>query len=66
MCEICLQYICPSGCPNAPEPPHIHCDLCDIEIYEGDCCYDINDMTICESCMEKDYERIYNSESDKQ
>ena len=41
MCEICHKYVCPSGCPNAPEPEIMgYCLRCaeelrvDYEYYE--------------------------------
>lgn len=52
MCEICRQSMCPSGCPNAPEPPvYTECDECDESIYDGDEYYAIGDRNYCESCV---------------
>lgn len=56
MCEICRQYRCPSGCPNAPEPPlFTKCEACGAEIYDGDEYYDIDDHKYCESCVQGGY-----------
>lgn len=52
MCEICRRYICPSGCPNAPEPPlFAECEGCGAEIYVGDEYYEIADHKYCEACV---------------
>lgn len=56
MCEYCHQYRCPSGCPNAPEPPIFnHCEACGAEIYDGDEYYEIDDHVYCESCVQGGY-----------
>ena len=52
MCEICHQTFCPSGCPNAPEPPvFAECDSCGTEIYDGNEYYEINGCNYCEDCV---------------
>lgn len=56
---------CPSGCPNAPEPPHIHCDLCGQEIYQEDYYYYIDGFDICEDCLEKEYRKVYYDQNEK-
>lgn len=54
MCEECHQNPCHPQCPNADEPKiKFFCELCDAAIYEDECCYDINEMIICEDCVEK-------------
>lgn len=63
MCEECHMFTCPSGCPNAPEPPHIHCELCNQEIYDDDYYYDIDDLKICGDCVNREYRLTYNSEN---
>lgn len=56
MCEICRQSICPSGCPNAPDPPlFAKCEACGAEIYDGDEYYKIDDHKYCESCVQGGY-----------
>ena len=56
MCEICRKYKCPSGCPNAPEPPiFAFCYECDAEIYDGDAYYEIEERKYCESCVSSSY-----------
>ena len=52
MCEICRRVICPSGCPNAPEPKQVFiCSGCCKPIYEGDEYYDILGEQFCEDCI---------------
>ena len=54
MCKICRQTICPSGCPNAPEPtPVYRCDSCGEPIYAGDTYYYINYERWCEDCIDE-------------
>lgn len=37
MCDICRQFPCPPGCPNAPGPIAVFvCSGCDRDIYEGE------------------------------
>lgn len=56
MCEICHCSTCPSGCPNAPEPPvYAECDECGETIYDGDEYYEIGDHKFCESCVVSGY-----------
>ena len=56
MCEICRKYICPSGCPNAKEPPiFAECEACGMPIYDGDEYYNIDDHKYCESCVHSGY-----------
>lgn len=65
MCDICHYSICPSSCPNAPEPPKFgKCAKCGEIIYDGDEYYEIDEKTYCEACVyesyrtaEVDYER---------
>lgn len=52
MCDICRFTVCPSGCPNAPEPPlFADCEECGEHIYDGDEYYEILDHKLCESCV---------------
>lgn len=52
MCEICHRSICPSACPNAPEPPVCgRCEECGGDIREGDEYYKIGEHIFCESCV---------------
>ena len=52
MCDICRFSICPSGCPNAPEPPvYAECEECGAEIYDGDEFYEIGEHKFCEACV---------------
>ena len=56
MCEICRRHRCPSGCPNAPEPPlFTKCEACGAEIYDGDEYYNIDEHNYCESCVQGGY-----------
>lgn len=59
MCEICRQYICPNGCPNAEDNHAETCYICEKWIYPGEefarieseyavCCECLNDMTVSE------------------
>lgn len=52
MCEICRQYVCPSSCPNAPEPPvFARCSMCGAEILEGEEYHEIINEPVCEECV---------------
>ena len=52
MCEYCHKYICPSACPNAPDPPvFAKCSACGAEIYDGEDYYEIFDECICLDCV---------------
>ena len=43
MCEICRQYRCPAGCPNAPDPPAVvACEYCGENIVVGDEYFEYN------------------------
>ena len=56
MCEVCHRYICPSACPNAPEPPvYAKCEICGAKIYDGDAYYEIEDHKFCEACVSGAY-----------
>lgn len=53
MCEICRQSICPSGCPNAPDPPVFgECVECGELILVGDDYYDFFGDPYCEKCVD--------------
>ena len=53
MCEICHMGICPSGCPNAPEPPTVFiCSGCGEAIVEGDDYWDIMGEQWCKKCID--------------
>jgi hypothetical protein len=52
MCEECRQSRCPSGCPNAPEPPMVHiCSECGEAIVDGDDYYEIGGDPYCDDCV---------------
>lgn len=52
MCEYCRRYICPSGCPNARVPQiFAECEVCRLDIYEGDEYYEIGEHKFCEACV---------------
>lgn len=56
MCDECHFFTCPSGCPNAPEPPVFdYCEACGVEIYEGDEYYEIDAHCYCEACVQGGY-----------
>ena len=56
MCDYCRRSICPSSCPNAPEPQVFgHCDECGETIYDGDEYYKIGNHKYCESCVQGGY-----------
>ena len=53
MCDICRQFPCPSGCPNAAEPRTVFvCSGCDQDIYEGDNVFHIMGEQFCETCIQ--------------
>ena len=53
MCSVCHMTVCPSGCPNAPEPKPIHtCARCKDDIYDGDAYADLGGEIYCESCID--------------
>ena len=53
MCDICQHFICPSACPNSPEPIHVfECSGCGYSIYEGDDYWDIMGEQWCKECVE--------------
>ena len=52
MCEICHQYRCPSGCPNAPDPePIAICKHCLEDIVVGDEYYEYDGEKYHEDCF---------------
>jgi hypothetical protein len=52
MCDICRRSICPSSCPNAPEPERFGtCSVCGAKILDGEDYYNINDDYWCEECI---------------
>lgn len=56
MCQLCRHFICPSGCPNAPEPPVFgECEECGAKIYDGDEYYQIGEHKFCEACVNGSY-----------
>ena len=56
MCDICWRAICPSGCPNAKEPPKFgKCEECGETIYDGDEYYAIGDHKFCEACVRSSF-----------
>lgn len=53
MCSICGYSKCPSGCPNADEPPAVYeCDVCGESIVVGDEYVDIDGKKIHRECFE--------------
>lgn len=53
MCAECHQNPCSPQCPNADEPePEFLCEICSAPVYEGEEYYLINDMSICECCVD--------------
>lgn len=56
MCVLCRRFICPSNCPNAPEPPvFADCEECGAKIYDGDEYYQIGEHKFCEACVSGSY-----------
>ena len=54
MCKICHQHICPSACPNAPEPRAVYvCSECGGRILEGEYVWHIMGEQYCESCIDE-------------
>lgn len=52
MCKECGRFICPSGCPNAPEPAKFDkCMGCGRDILDGEDYYDIDGEPWCEDCI---------------
>lgn len=52
MCEYCHKSICPSSCPNFPEPPlFAECEECGEKIYDGDEYYAVGDHKYCVACV---------------
>jgi len=52
MCDECRQYHCPTGCPNALEPPVIHvCAGCNESIVEGQDYYEVCGEAYCDDCV---------------
>lgn len=58
MCELCKQFICPSNCPNAPEPtPDSECKKCKRPLYKGDRVFRIDKEVVwCEFCVDDSIE----------
>lgn len=53
MCSECRQNPCDPRCPNADEPEAIYfCESCGNGIFKGDYYWDIDEMIICENCIE--------------
>jgi predicted metal-binding protein len=69
MCDICRQFVCPGGCPNAPEAHAVFvCSGCDRDIYEGEDVYHIMGEQFCERCIERAKEVaefVYDEEDDQ-
>lgn len=53
MCSICHMSRCPSGCPNAPDPPAVTtCVRCGEPITPGNEYARIGGLDYCESCID--------------
>lgn len=53
MCQICHMSKCPSGCPNAPDPPSVTtCAICGGPIVPGDEYARIDGLDYCEYCID--------------
>lgn len=53
MCEICQRMICPSNCPNAPEPEEVeHCEYCDEGIFEDEKMIEVNGKFYHLDCLD--------------
>ena len=53
MCDICYNFPCLSGCPNAePDTPVCQCSRCKTAIYEGDKIAEIGNKVLCEDCVD--------------
>ena len=53
MCKECGKSICPSMCPNAPEPSAVYiCDGCGYGIYEGEHYWKFDGKRYCENCVD--------------
>lgn len=51
MCDECRSTPCNPSCPYEETPPVYCCEICGAEIYEGDYWWDVNDMILCEDCV---------------
>ena len=51
MCEICHQYFCPAGCPNAKETPFATCIYCNENIVIGENYYEFDGERYHEDCF---------------
>lgn len=58
MCEYCRRSgYHAMGCPNAPDDPRVYrCAECGEAIYEGDKVYFLQQVPICEDCVESSCE----------
>lgn len=53
MCDVCHMNRCPSGCPNAPDPPAVAvCKRCGDDIVPGDEYAVIDGVPYCEGCID--------------
>ncbi|WP_278941171.1 hypothetical protein [Anaerotruncus colihominis] len=53
MCLICHMIRCPSGCPNASDPPTVTtCQRCKEPIVPGDEYANIDGVDYCEACID--------------
>lgn len=52
MCSVCGRIPCRAACPNATVYIAAICDVCNAAIFDGDTFYRIEDMAVCEDCIE--------------
>lgn len=56
MCKECGYNKCPGGCPNAEPKVVATCAYCEVNLYPGDTCYQMdNDSFICTDCIDNCY-----------
>lgn len=57
MCDVCLQSICPSGCPNSEDEVILTCTACGRGIKVGERYYRYRSrllvFKICEDCYDE-------------
>lgn len=64
MCEHCHCSPHLTGCPNAPDPPHVYiCSGCGGSIVDGEDFYRIMGETFCEDCIQNSKEEAVYDET---
>ena len=54
MCQICMQTICPAGCPNAEDDKPVHkCAECEGDIWYGQRYFNSYKGPVCYSCLKE-------------